>query len=377
MKIGIDAHNLEYEQTGVARYLLNMLITWKDRKDDNEYILYFQNKIPKNKILSSPKFRKKILKNPFGIKSNALWIHHSLPKALKKDCAEILFSPSYISPFLYRGKLAIALHDICYEAHPEWFSPLNKILLKEISKHSAQKADIIFTISQHSKSEIIKYYKVDPQKVYINYCAPDKKFQPTQDQKAIKEIKDKYKIKNEFIFYIGSMFNRRYIPEILQAFQKIKEKHPDYQLLLIGRNHTYPHIKIEKQIAIINKYFKEDAVLHHDNIAKDSDLNLLYNAAKITIYLSSYEGFGLPPVESMACGTPVITNKATSLAEVGNNAVLFVIPQNINNIAEGIEKLITDTTFYNTLKEKGLKKAAEFSWEKSALATINIIEDIE
>lgn len=372
MKIGIDAHNLEEERTGVARYLLNLLNVWKDRKDDNQYILYFQNKIPQNEILDSPKFTKKIIKNIFRIKSNALWEHYSLPHTLKKDQVDIFFSPSYISPIFYKGKIIIVLHDICYEAHPEWFNFSNRILLKEISKISARKAKLIVTVSEHSKNEIIKYYKADKKKIFVAYLGADPKFMPIQNKEKIQEIKEKYKIKDKFIFFVGSMFNRRCIPELLEAFQKIKEKYPDYQLLLIGRNHTYPYINIENTISNINNYFQDEAVLQYNFIEDDNDLNLLYNAAEMTIYLSLYEGFGLPLIESMACGTPVITNQATSLAEVADRAAIFVNPKSSNSIANGIEKIISSSSLQKELQEKGIAQAKKFNWQQTAEETIKL-----
>lgn len=377
MKIAIDAHNLENEQTGVARYLLNMLNVWRNRNDNHQYILYFQNKIPANEILNSHKFIKKIVKNSLGIKSNALWQHFTFPKALKKNNIDILFSPSYISPLFYKGKLAIVLHDICYEAHPEWFSPVNRFLLKEISKYSAKKANIVFTVSEYSKKEIVKYYKVDKEKIFVIYNAADPHFSNIENQSLLSTVKEKYQIKNKFIFFIGSIFNRRYISELLQAFKKIRNNYPQFQLLLIGKNHTYPFIDIERQVQDINILFKDTAIIQQDFIKNDDDLNLLYNAATATIYLSEYEGYGLPLIESMTCSTPVITNSETSLPEIGQNAVLYVDPKSPRDIAAGIEKIILDQNLVKSLREKGIKRSQDFSWEESAKVTIKIIENIK
>jgi len=376
MKIGIDCHNLEGYRTGPARYLMNLLKYWTKTNVelDIKLILYFKNQAP-NDIPESPNFQKKVLKS----NSNALFMHYFLPQAAKKDKIDILFCPNYIAPIFYKGKIALVLHDIIYEAQPNlynWPSVFDKILLKKVSKISAKKAEIIFTCSQFSKNEILKYYKINPDKVFVIPLAADEKFKPLKREyiiNIISDIKDKYRIKNKFIFYVGAIFNRRFIPETIKAFAKIADRFPEYQLLIGGPNYTKPFIDIDSLIKKTNKNIGREAVLHI-NYINDKDLVLLYNIADVFVWLSLYEGFGLPPLEAMACGTPVLSTKKTSLAEVlGDYPVWVENPKDIEEISKKISIILVDKKLREKMVEKGQEQIKKFSWKKTAEKTLKIL----
>jgi glycosyltransferase involved in cell wall biosynthesis len=390
MTIAIDARSLEGQKTGVGRYLINLLEYWKDEKDIR-FILYFQNLIPDDEILKSQNFIKKIIKNPIGLKSNAFWQHFTLPTILKKDRPNFFFSPSYLLPFFCSTKSAVTIHDISYEAHPEWFLPSDRILLKKMSFCAAKKAKIIFTPSNFSKNEIVKYYKINPEKIKVtplgvgesfkkisaefspqgNFVAVQNNYKFNNSEK-IEKIKKKYAIKNKFIFYIGSIFNRRHLLEIIKAFEKLNL--PDYQFLIIGKNHTYPFIDLEKQIQKTNNFLKRNAIIKRDYLS-DEDLIPVYNFTSLFIWLSDYEGFGLPILESMACGTPVITNKISSIPEVAGNAAIFVKnTTDTEEISQTIYKGLADENLRKNLVEKGFQQVKKFSWQKCARETLDCIK---
>jgi glycosyltransferase involved in cell wall biosynthesis len=317
--------------------------------ENAEYVLYFKNQVPID-IPKSQNFQNKILKS----NSNFWFEHILLPKAAKQDKVDIFFSPSYILPFKMSEKIktAVAIHDLSYEAHPEWYSWQNRILLRWIGKKSARKADIIFTCSEFSKNEVLKYYRIAADKIKVIYLAADEKF--TQNP-AIK--------KQKLIFYVGAIFNRRFIPQIIQAFKKIKNKLPDYQLLIAGPNYTYPHMDIKSGESII-----------YNNYIDEKDLVYLYNSASLFVWLSSYEGFGLPPLEAMACGTPVLSNKKTSLSEVlGDYPISVENPKDIDEISEKMLKVLSNEQLSDGLIKKGLEQAQKFSWQKTAKETLKIL----
>jgi len=361
MKIGIDAHSLEGKRTGVGRVLINLLEQW-DNFDlsDTKFILYFKKEIPELNL--SNKFEKKLINS----NSNALFIHYYLPKEAKKDKIDLLFCPSYVSPIFYKGKTALILHDIIYQAHPEmynWPSFWDRILLKKFSKISAKKAEIIITPSEFSKNEVIKHYKVNSDKVFNIAWGVDNDFRIIKDNKELIKIKEKYKIKDKFIFYIGSIFNRRHLPEIIKAFKKIANRLPNYQFLIFGANYA----NIPKQ------EFNHEKIIYQEYLS-GKDLIKLYNAADLTIYLSDYEGFGLPPLESIVCGTPVITSRKASIPEVVSEAGIYIEDNsNINEISEAIYSGLTDNSLRQELINKGLEQASKFSWQKSAKKILDIL----
>lgn len=378
MIIGIDAHNLELGRGGAAhRYLFNLLKIWNesDENTDLRFILYFKDKIPEElNILRAKKFEKKILNAPFGIKSNALFVHYSLAKKAKKDKADILWSPYYILPIFYNGKTAVTLHDIFYEADPKafsWPSVADKILLKWISKYSSKKADVIFTPSLFSKNEVIKYYKVNPEKIFVTHLGVEEKFSSANRFTFNKmELKNKYGIQNKYVFYIASIFNRRHLIEVISAFAAIADKISNYQLLIIGKNQTNPFINIKKIIEDANNKTRKNLVIYKETAVED-DLVSLYTAADLFIWLSDYEGFGLPVLEAQTAGIPVITSSSGSLSEVAGSGAIFV--KNSSNIAEisaAIEKGLTDETLRNKVINLAKKNSERFSWKKCAKETL-------
>ncbi len=356
IKIGIDGHNLEGERTGVGRYLYNLLREWKSVSA--EFFLYFKNKIPEDVRGFTPHIQ------ALNAKSNAVFKHWFLPRAAAKDKIDVLFCPDYVLPFRLnrRIKTALTIHDIIYEARPDeysWPSWKDKILLKWASKHSAKKADVIFVPSEFTKSEILKYYKINPEKIIVTTLAPDPIFHRIGREKK------------RYILFVGSIFNRRFIPQSIQAFAEFARDSGDFKFLIIGKNHTKPFQDIAALVLKANQALGHKAVIWRE-YAGDEGLVRLYSGAFATLWLSSYEGFGLPILESMACGTPVITSRAGSLPEVAGDAALYIEnPQNHEEIANALSQLARDEIHYNELVQKGTIQAAKFSWQECARETIN------
>ncbi|MBU1102466.1 glycosyltransferase family 4 protein [Patescibacteria group bacterium] len=397
MIVGIDAHNLEGNRTGVGRYLANLLREWsklnfqfpRQRRgspgaaiSNFQFILYFKNEIPDD-LPKSNLFEKKLLQ----VGSTAKFVHWDLPRAAKKDKVDILFCPGYVAPLCYKGRIALVLHDIIYEAHPEWFnwsSRVDKILLKWVSKKAAQKSTMIFVPSEFTRQEVIKYYRVNPQKVKLTYLAADlgiilpppsprlRRASQSFPYKGEAEKLKKFGIMDKFGLYIGSIFSRRYLPEVIGAFGRLAAEKPDYQLILGGKDYTRAR-NTDDLIVRENESLGRRAILRVDFIG-DSDLKLLYSACAFFIYLSDYEGFGLPPLEAMSCGAPVIISDGTSLKEVAEDAA-FLIKNNsdVEEIYRAMKKIVDDANLRSELIVRGRGQAAKFSWEKCAQETLSAL----
>ncbi len=375
MIIAIDARSLEGSKTGINRYLSSLLKCWKKNKE-HKFILYFKDEIPGSDLLKSDNFELKLLKNPLKFSSNFFFQHFLLPYYLKKNKADFFFSPFYLKPIYCPVKSSVVLHDISYEAHPEWFDFKSKIILKLLSKFSAKTTNLIFTVSNYSKSEIVKYYNINPDKITVTHLGVDEGFVKIVDEEKIRVLKEKYSIKDKFILSVGSMFNRRHIPEIIEAFKKMANKYKDYQLLIIGRNHTHPFIDINSKIKTANNNLGRKAIIHLDFV-EEEELLLFYSSCDTSIYLSDYEGFGLPVIEAQFFGKPVITSYNSSLIEVGGDSVEFVKNNNVEGIYDSLEKLISDEGCKNKLVELSGENVERFSWERCAEKTLEKILDIE
>ncbi len=366
MIISIDGRCLEGKRTGTGRYLINLLKFWR-KENDCQFKLYFKEKIPRDEILKNDNFELKLLKNPLRFQSNFFFEHFLLPRAIKQDKTNIFFSPYYLLPFYCPVKSVVALHDISYEAHPEWFSFKDQFLLRLISKAAARRSDAIITVSEFSKKEIIKHYRVNADKITVTLLAADDIFSIRRDEALPR-------LHNKFILSIGSIFNRRRIPELIEAFEKIAQEFSDVQLLIIGTNHTQPFINIDKIIEKVNKKLNRQAIVHK-NYVSENDLVALYNTAQLSVYLSDYEGFGLPLLESMACGTPIITSRKTSLTEVGGEAAIFIDSYNPDDIYDKIKKVLGNEDFRKERIKKGFDNLKKFNWEKCAKETMEVFKN--
>jgi len=355
MKIGVDCHVLEKTQTGVARYLINLL---KHRKKDKrvDFILYSMKNI----------------KNPLNIQSTALYYNFSLPRRAKKDKVDILFLPFYMRPFFCKVPTAVAIHDISYAVHPEWFDFYHRFVYNLLTRRAIKKSKFIFACSEYTKKEILRKYRVNPDKIKLVYLAADEKFNNLKNQEKIRRIKQKYGLKDKYLFYASSIFNRRHVLETVKAFESVLEKHPDYQIFISGRNLTHPFQNIDKEIEKINQKFPE--AIKKVDFVDEKDLLYLYQGAELFIYLSEYEGFGLPPLEAMACGTPVLATKKTSLAEVLGDYPLWVDePGNVKEIKDKMLKVLSDEHLRTEMTKKGLERAKQFSWRQTAEETLRIL----
>ncbi|HCX27995.1 MAG TPA: hypothetical protein DHI91_02540 [Candidatus Portnoybacteria bacterium] len=376
MLIGIDAHNLEGKRTGVGRYLFNLLHEWSKLKTTNvKFVLYFKDEIPAD-MPQSDFFECKLLK----VGSTAKFIHWDLPRATQEDKVDILFCPAYVAPLCYRGKIALALHDISYEARPKefnWPSLLaDKILLKWVSRKSAKKADIIFTPSEFSRQEVIKHYGVSTAKIIVASLGVDAEFSLRHglDNSAekIKELKKRYGIGDKFIFFVGSIFTRRHLPEVIGAFGRLTKDRPDYQLLLGGKDYTQSQ-SVNGLVEKVNAEFGRQAILRVDFI-NDLELKLLYSACAFFIWLSDYEGFGLPPLEAMSLGAPVITTDGSSLREVAGQAALLIKNNSdVDEIYQAMERIISDEILRTELINKGRDQVGKFSWKNCAAETLTAL----
>jgi len=376
MIIGIDTHNLEGNRTGVGRYLFNLLREWsklssKFKVQSSKFMLYFKHEIPTD-IPKSDLFEFKLLK----VSSTAKFMHWDLPRAAKKDKIDILFCPGYVAPIFYKGKIALALHDIIYEAHPEWFSwpsAADKILLKWVSRKAAQKAAIIFVPSEFTRQEVLRCYKVAPEKVKLIYLAADPNLIPSMNElNDLAGIKKKYRIEGEFAFYVGSIFSRRHLAEIIKAFSQVAMRHSGYQLLIVGKDYTKEK-NIGQLIAEQNDALSREVVVRVD-LADNFELKLLYSACAFFIWLSDYEGFGLPPLEAMSAGAPVIASHKTSLKEVmGEAALLIENNSDVDEIYQAMERMISDENLRVELARRGREQTGKFSWEKCAQETFKAL----
>lgn len=375
MVIGIDAHELEGKRTGVGRYLFNILRVWEQNEAlrQNRIVLFFKDAVPED---IPPGFDTRLLRSPFQPSSKALFMHVLLLFAARRERVDVLFCPGYVGPLFWTKPLVLTLHDIVYEAQPKlfnWRGPQDKLLLKFVSKRVAHRAKRILVPSRFTASEVGRLYHIPQERIVITPLAAEPAFRPHPDKTQARAVALRYGATGPYLFFVGSIFSRRHIPECIAAFMKIAQNFPRHQFLIAGANVTRPHIALETLMANANVQIRRRALVWAPYIAS-TDLPSLYTAAEGTVWISEYEGFGLPPLESMACGTPVITTNRSALAEtVGDCAFLVDNPKDPNDIANAMRTLLENPSLRQRLSTCGIQHASQFSWGTCAATTLKTL----
>lgn len=287
--------------------------------------------------------------------------------------ADITHFFNYIAPPFVHGKTVITVHDMVYKAFPETVRGRTKIMLNTGLKQSMKRADIIVTDSEFSKSEIIKYFPQHESKIRVVPCGVDlQKFRPCEDSERIQQVKKSLGINGEYFLYLGTIEPRKNLERLINAYYVLarKVKNPPKLVLAGGKGWLYDSIfrrvkdlKLSKKV-IFTKYVPSE------------DMNPLMCGALAFVFPSIYEGFGMPPLEAMACGVPVLCSDCASLPEVTGDCAVICDAYSVRSIAKGLYKLYSDEKLRKDLSMKGLQRARQFSWEKSAQKLYDIYKEL-
>ena len=363
MRIGIDSRSLNQKGLGVGRYLFNLLRHYPELDRSNEYLLYIKKKgLPS--ALSN--FRSKAISLPL-INSNLAWLNLRLPVELVKDKIDLFHCPFYGLPVYQPCPMVVTIHDIIYEIHPEWFPKLQGASFRFLSRLGAKTAKKIIAVSEHTKKDIMERYHVPEKKIEVIYEAPDDRYRMIKDEALLKRIEQKYGITKDFLIHVGAIHERRNIISLLKVFKRLKESGRDLQLVLVG-SIQWSFIDLKRMLLYMG--LKSD-VIHLEYIS-DEDLVCLYNAARLFVYPSLYEGFGLPLVEAMACGTPIAASNVSSIPEVVGDAAVLFDPYNEDEMLDSIRMVIDDKSARDSLISRGLSRVKRYSWTTAAKRTIEL-----
>ena len=271
---------------------------------------------------------------------------------------------NYIIPPYVSGKTVVTVHDMVYKAFPNTVRARTKHMLDLGLSQSMKRADRIVTDSVFSKSEIIKYFPDFADKIRVVPCGVDSEiFRPVQNPDAFHEIQKKYQLPEQYFLYLGTIEPRKNLENLIAAYSDFVLTHERPAKLVLAGAKGWLYDNIFKKIQDFNL---QDSVIFTEYV-QEQDLPVLMSYALAFVFPSVYEGFGMPPLEAMACGTPVLVSDAASLPEVtGTDAAVVVKPYSVQSIAKGLHLLFTDNNLRTSLSQKGLARAKEFSWEKSA-----------
>lgn len=370
MKIGIDCRL--WAEAGNGRYLRNLVFNLAKLDSKNDYYLFLLKK----------DLGQKMPKNFHQVEANFRWYTFSeqtlFLKILNKYNLDLVHFPHFNVPILYRGKFVVTIHDMTHQKFKMKRASTRNSLVYNL-KHQAynlafyiavKKSQRIITPAEFVKKELIEGWKVSPSKIVVTYEAAEEKF--IADSKNIKESQikktlDKFNIKPPFIFYIGNAHPHKNVEGLIKAFQNLRKSYQYLTLVLSGKS-SYFWERIKKE-------YKEKDIIYTDFITDEEYIALL-KSASCYIQPSFEEGFGIPLLEAMAVGCPVVSSNSSSLPEVGADAALYFDPRDINDMTDKIKKVLNDQKLKRELIEKGQRRYREFSWKKMAEQTLKVYQEV-
>jgi len=375
LTIGIDVRFLS-KRRGIGNYIKNLLEALAKTTSQHKFILYADSKAVMSAVPDDPRFSLKII--PF--KLYPIWEQLILPFYVWADKLDVLHCPGNSAPVVLpkATKLIITIHDVMYmlpvrmlPSSPSLYQKIGRLYLRWVVPLAARNATKIVTISKYSESDIVKSLSIDRSRLSVIYEAPGAVFR--QDYVQSRAILERFNLNlDHFIFGFGAIDPRKNTARIITAFAEFhKNNQSIYQLVVVGLSKSAT-AHFSKQIQSLN--LGENVALL--GFVSEEELISLYSLAQVMVYPSLYEGFGIPILEAMACGTPVIGSTSASIPEIAGGAALLVDPVNVSELALAITKMCTDGLLRQQFKALGLKRAGEFSWQKVAQETLAIYNSL-
>ena len=355
MRIAIDCRELVGRPTGVGRYLSELLTAWGEMPAAaaHEFVLCSPERV------SDSSFGGLRVSRQVSPGSGTLWEQRVLPKLVATVGADVLFSPAYTCPLWCRAPIVLVIHDVSFAAHPEWFSWREGVRRRTLTRFGARRAARVITESDFSKREITRLLGIAPSDIDVIYLGAS----------MLKQTDTPSAGRLPIVLYVGSIFTRRHIPELIEGFGRLAARVPGARLEIVGDNRTTPRIDMDQLIAASAA---SDRV-HWRSYISDTDLATLYSTASAFVFLSDYEGFGLTPIEAMAAGIPIVVLDTEISREIYGAAAEYVQRPDPGLIASALERVLTSDAERARLIAAGTQQVERYSWSECAHRTLQVL----
>jgi glycosyltransferase involved in cell wall biosynthesis len=356
VRIGIDVRKLH--DFGIGTYIRNLLRQLARLDRETEYVLLSR---PEDQpALGSLGENFRSVSETAGNYSVAEQVR--VPWALKRERVDLFHAPHYVLPPLVHCKSVVTIHDCIHLMFPQYLpNRLAHSYARMSIAMAAKRATRVLTVSQSSKRDILKFVDVPSDKIDVIYNAYDERFGIEPREEDVVRVRERYQLHGEFVLYAGNVKPHKNLARLIEAFHHVRNRGLDHlKLVLIGDDISkYASLRRAVHQHQLHKYVRFLGYLPEETLA------VMYCLAGVFVFPSLYEGFGLPPLEAMASGTPVVTSNVSSLPEVAGDAALLVDPYDPTSIADGIYTVLTDVSVRRDLRQRGLARARQFSWETS------------
>jgi len=369
MRIGIDARELSGRATGVGRYLSGLLNEWARpgyEAGRHEFVLYAEAAIGAE--LDARRFGTRLIPGAPG----TWWEQVRLPRVIRQDHLDVWFGPAYTTPLSLNLPTVVTIHDVSFAAHPEWFRLREGLRRRWLTEQSAQRSRAVVTVSEFSKREIVEHLGIAAGKIHVipqGIGSGDVGTWGRGDSSS--PLVPSPPVPSPYsILYVGSIFNRRHVTDLIRAFAPIARSRADVSLDIVGDNRSYPHEDIAGTIA---QEGLQRQVRCHEYVS-EAELRDLYARARAFAFLSEYEGLGMTPLEALAAGVPPVLLDTAVARESCREAAVFVPPNDLRAVTRGLESLLFDDAVRSRVLDAAPAALANYSWPRAARETLAVLE---
>jgi glycosyltransferase involved in cell wall biosynthesis len=367
MRIALDARLSYYVQAGITQYTLNLIQALSAIDSENEYLL-LQRRPDQRTIVSQGNFRRVPLLAPTHHPLEQYLLALELPLQGKID---VVHCTDFIPPFYYRGPTVITIHDLAFLLYPHFLTRKAARYYGLIDR-AVRRADHVIAVSESTKRDIVRLTGTPERKITVIYEAADSSYAPIQEQEVLQRIRHKYHLADQVILFVGTIEPRKNLPTLIRAYKGLIDNYKSAaDLAIVGKQGwLYDDVyRLVDQLGLQQR-------VHFLGRVPTVDLLYLYNASQMLVLPSYYEGFGLPPLEAMACGVPAIVSDTSVMPEVVGDAALRVAHEDVEGFTVAMWRLLTDDTLRADMIAKGHKRVKCFSWERAARETLEVYRKV-
>jgi glycosyltransferase involved in cell wall biosynthesis len=364
MRIAFDGTTLRPARTGVGYYTEHLLHHLAQESTDDEIIVVSNRPLDTTSPLPP---RVRVVTSTSRV-PRLVWMQMVAPRLLRRLRVDVAHFTNGMVPLAAPVPTVVTIHDMSLTMFPKYHPPRRVLLNRPLVDVAARRADAIITVSESAKRDIVRLYGSQAERIHVVHEAAAPSFQPVRDQRVLDRVRQRYELADRFILYVGTIEPRKNLPKLIEGFaSRRKSGQLPHQLVCAG-----PYGWLSRDIEdLIDNLHVEEAVRFTGYVPFE-DLAALYSLAEMFVFPSLYEGFGLPVIEAMACGTPVVTGHVAALAEVGGGAVEQVVHLDADSLGDAMVRLAENAGRREQLSSLGLQRAQMFSWQRAARETLKV-----
>jgi glycosyltransferase involved in cell wall biosynthesis len=359
MRIAIDARELSGRPTGVGRYLAELLRGWDDLAGAlaHDFVLCAPSPV------EAPPLARLRLSQHVAAGRGPWWEQRVLPRLAADAGADVLFAPGYSGPLFPGMPMVVTIHDVSFAAHPEWFGPREGLRRRLTTRAAAWRARRVLTVSDFSKREIVRCFGTDPSKIDVVYSGA------TAAIAGRFHDRDAAAAASGLVLFVGSIFARRHVPELIEGFGRLSQRRPGVALEIVGDNRSRPRVDLDAVV----RTRANGAAVRIRHYVSDAELAVLYRGAAVFVFLSEYEGFGLTPLDALAAGIPIVVLDTEVAREIYGPAAIYVPAPEPSLIDAALDAALFDADVRRRVLDAAPHVLARYSWQESAQRTLQVL----